>query len=767
MIFREVIMPGHRKLLKILLVVLGILIVLAIVGYIAISSFLSPAYLRNLVSKIATESLHHPVEIGNVSLKLGFKIGVGIDKINIPNLPGFSAEPMVQIEKTALNFKLFPLLRRQIVISSIDITDFSFNIEKNKENQINFVAIIPGESKGASWQLSLAKIALSKGRIRYFDAQTKSEIRITEINQHINFERNFIKVAGSQSVYLLKSRQFPDVILKVSNNIVYDTLAKNIEIKKVVVSYEPVDLNISGTIERMEMLNINLDLKIGDLSKIVSLIPQEFRPQKLSGSLGTNLLVSGSLKEPNFTGKCEIKNIAIRPKEINRDVEKINGSFSFAQNSVKNIVISGLIGNTKFEISGAVDNFKNPVLDIIINLSGNLKDFESLTNDLKGTKLSGLVSFNTTVRGALNRPSYFGDYSVTDATIDGVGLEKPITNFIIKGMIQNDAVKISECRGNIGKSDFQFSGTITNFKSPIIQINNVSNLIDLDELLPKAKKTGGEKRGGIPLTIRGSVKINKLTGMNMEFKNINTGFAYEKGIIDLKNCSAEGFDGKVWFDLYYDSKSPEPYRINTRMDKISAKKVLSRFLKFENLEANLSGVSNFLGRGLDEKAVLQNLTASGNLKLTNGEFKNFAFFNELFNWLGIKGYQAFTFNDFYCSYKIENGKTKVEDWSFVSSIGNFLTQGTIGLDGKINLNITLTLNKKESDALKTYHGDWLLPYDKNGRATVDIIATGKILSPQFKLDTARIKDRLKGVIKDEFDKKKKELEKKLKDLLKW
>ncbi|MEO0190452.1 MAG: hypothetical protein ABIL18_05670, partial [candidate division WOR-3 bacterium] len=175
---------------------------------------------------------------------------------------------------------------------------------------------------------------------------------------------------------------------------------------------------------------------------------------------------------------------------------------------------------------------------------------------------------------------------------------------------------------------------------------------------------------------------------------------------------------------------------------------------------------NFQGMGFEQRQVISNLTASGSIRLVNGAFNNFEFLNKLCEWLGFKDKKTIPLQDLVFSYKIENGRTNIEDWSMESGIGNFLVNGWIKLDGVINLAITLTLNKRESDILKSYHGDWVLYYDPKGRATIDIIATGKLLSPQFKLDTNKIKERLKGKIKDEYDKKKKELENKLKDLFK-
>lgn len=756
-----------KKLLKILLVVVTGILVLVVIGYFAIKSFLTPAYLRSMASKIASESLKRPVEIGHVSLRIGFKVGVTIGDISLPNLTGFSPEPMVQIDKTSLNFKLLPLLKREVVIGSIDLQGMNVKVERNKENKLNIAMVImPKETRGTRWSFSLDAINIAQGSIKYTDAVSEMEIHAKDINQNIEFKGHKITISGEQSFYVLKSKIIPEMVVKIKNNIEYDTLRKDTNIKNLSAIYEPINLNATGTIEKMERLNITADLKIDDLSKSLSLIPNNMRPRRLAGSMKTAVTILGTTKEPKIDGRCELKNVLIGLKDINRELEKINGSLSFDQNSIRNILIQGQIAETKFDLSGSVANLKEPVLNLGLKIVGNLKDLESLTNQTKGVKMSGPLNLNVTIKGTSSKPSYFGDFSISDANIDGVGFAKPLSSLRLKGTIQNDAAKITECSGHIGRSDFSLNGYVSNFKKPVAQINSSSNIIDLDEMLPQTQKGKKQESKPVPVTLQGTVRINKLTGMDMEFKNINTNFIYENGVIDLKNCNADAFDGKVQFDFYYNVNSPEPYRITTRMNNLSAQKVLKRFLKFENLEAKLNGMSNFQGRGLSQKEVIANLSASGNLKFNNGVFKDFGFLTQLLSWVGLKDYKDLKFSEFICYFKIENGKSKVEDWAISSTIGNFLTNGTIGLDGKLNLLITLTLNKKESDLIKKYHVDWLLYFDKNGRAVIDMIASGKLTSPQFKLDTNKIKERLKGKIKDEWDKKKKELEKKLKDLLK-
>lgn len=751
---------------KIVLIIIAILLIIIASGYFAIKAYLTPNRISTIAERVASEAVQHPVEIGRVGLKIGFKIGITIDDVVLPKVKGFSRDPMVQVDRIALNLRLLPLLRRQIVIGSVDLLGLKINLERDRGGVLNITPVIPKQAKGTGWVLSLSSISIVDGNLDYYDAKSKTELRVEDVRQNISFRGKMVATNGTNTLHILKSKDLPEMDIKINNNVQYDTSKKDFHINKLSVLYHPIHLEISGTVANMERLDLYATLKVDDLSKLQPLIPSASRPHILNGALKTKLSVLGTTKEPDIVGECELKNVTFVPKDMRRGIEKITGRLLFDKNAIKDITLEGNIGNSRLIMGGSLQNLKDPMLNLNVQMEGDLHDLESITDDMKGIQMKGPLYVKMTVKGKAKDVSYSGEYTLRDASIHGIGLANPITRLDIKGTIKKDEVKIDRCSGQIGRSDFSLSGHMSNFKKPVVQIANKSNLIDLDELIPKPAKDKKQEGKPLALTLRGDVSINTLTGMDMVFKNVNTRFIYENGVIDLKDCIADAFDGKVKFDFYYDANRPEPYRISTRMTSVSAKQILTRFLKFENLEGRLTGMSNFRGNGLAKKDVISNLSASGNLKVQNGIFKNFQFLTVLLAWLGMKDYKNVEFDDCALYFSIDNGKANVKDWTVSSRVGDFLTNGTVGLDGRLNLDITTTLSKQYSDIVKKYHGDWLFPIDDKSRATIDIIGSGKLDSPQFRLDRDKINKRLKGKLKDHFEEKKKEWENKLKDLFK-
>ncbi|MEO0190457.1 MAG: translocation/assembly module TamB domain-containing protein, partial [candidate division WOR-3 bacterium] len=430
-----------KKTLKILGIIIGVLVLIFVIGYIAISSFLTPAYLRSVVEKMSSQAINYPVEVGNVSLNLGFKIAIGIDKLALKNPPGFSDRKMVDIEKINLNLKLLPLFRRQIVINSISINGAVINIERNKDNYYNIAVPKLQKMEGPGFSIAVDRIEISRVNLYYNDALTKTEFKIKNIKQEITFKRSLIIINGGQFFDIAKIKDIPEIEIKIKNNLEYDTLTKNVNIKELKAEYSTVEAELSGTIDKSEMLNLNATLRITELANLVNIIPAKSKPSKLTGSIKADATILGTIKEPKVNGKCELVNITFKPKGLNQEIQKINGSFAFDINSIKNIIIQGIYGTSRFDISGGVNNLKNPLLDLIVKVSLNLKDIETFSPQTSGMKLAGTANINITVKGNAEKPNYFGDYNVSDATIDGVGLVKPITNLRVKGTLQNDGAK--------------------------------------------------------------------------------------------------------------------------------------------------------------------------------------------------------------------------------------------------------------------------------------------------------------------------------------
>lgn len=756
------------KPVKILIIALGAFVLLVIAAYAAARSYLTPERTRHIAEEFASQALDRPVTIGQTGLSFGFKIAISARDISVPDAEG-QPRPMVHIDEARLNVDLLSLLRGRIAISSIDISRFEVNARRDAGKELNIAALLPKQATGPGLAVAVSRLRLRDGRIHYRDALSRQEFKVDEIDQDIRLGRKIsargglLVAAAGRDTSLLNAMP-----VKVNNAIEYDQISRDITLRELKASAGPLIVDLSGSVKENGALDIKGRITASDLSRLAELLPAAYRMKQMGGSLESDLSILGTSSKPQLAGTCRLKGITLVPKSFNRALEKTSGSFSFTHRSISDIDLKGSIGNANFKVGGAVTGIdtRTPGLDLKADMDGDLKDLGSLTDAMKGITMSGGLTVTASVKGDVKTPRYAGTVTIRGASIDGIGLGKPIRALNIQARLQNQGVRIERCSGQIGRSDFSLTAVAPDLRRPVFEITNHSSLVDLDELMPPKTAGTGKETKPLDMTITGSIEADRVTGMNMEFTSVSARFKYAKGVIDVADGRARGFDGQVRLDLHYDANRPEPYRINAQVSSAEAQQVGRRFLGYDRISGDLSGGVQFSGSGLDKRSVKSNMSGTGGLKVTNGKFSNFTFLTKFLGWMGLTGRNVVTFNDLNCGFTIVNGRADLDDWTMSSQIGDFLSRGSVGLDGTVDMQIAVTLSRSSSDIVKKFHGDWIFFTDKDGRTVIDAQARGTFDAPTFTLDRNRIKQRIGGTIKSEFDKKTKEFESKLKDIIK-
>jgi AsmA protein len=125
-----------KKLLKIVAIIIGVLIVIAVILSFAIDA---NTFKPKLEAEL-TDALGRPVRVGNLSLSL-FSGGVSADNIAIADDPQFSKTPFVQAKSLKVGVEMIPL----IFSKTINITELTLN-----DPQISLVK----SENGATWNFS-------------------------------------------------------------------------------------------------------------------------------------------------------------------------------------------------------------------------------------------------------------------------------------------------------------------------------------------------------------------------------------------------------------------------------------------------------------------------------------------------------------------------------------------------------------------------------------------------------------------------------------
>jgi AsmA protein len=189
-----------KRALKILAIVIGVLIVIAI----ALPFFVDANTFRPKLESELSDALGRPVKVGNLTLSL-FSGGVSADDISIADDPAFSKSPFVQAKSLKVGVEMMPL----IFSKTLNVTELTLNkpeialVKSDNGDTWNFSSL--GEKNAAASKpstapssgnpnLSVAKLNVKDGRLTISRAGTSEKPHVYD---KVNIEITNFSFASS------------------------------------------------------------------------------------------------------------------------------------------------------------------------------------------------------------------------------------------------------------------------------------------------------------------------------------------------------------------------------------------------------------------------------------------------------------------------------------------------------------------------------------------------------------------------------------------
>ena len=132
-----------RKLLKVAAIAVGVLVLLVIALSIFVKSYLSSDRLKPIILPKAEAMTGRKVQLDEINVSL-FS-GIVAKGLSVKEKDG--QRDFLKIGRFVFSYKLLPLLKKQLVISKIEIVSPSVSIKKGKEGRYNFSDIMEKSSQ--------------------------------------------------------------------------------------------------------------------------------------------------------------------------------------------------------------------------------------------------------------------------------------------------------------------------------------------------------------------------------------------------------------------------------------------------------------------------------------------------------------------------------------------------------------------------------------------------------------------------------------------
>jgi AsmA protein len=161
-----------------LILITGAIIVIFIVAVTALVLFVDVESYRHKVEAAASDALGMNFRIkGRMGLSLYPAIGVKLDEIELIN----RGSSIASAERLRIRLELFPLLKKELHITRLEIIRPSFSIKRDLKGRFNFESS-GKKSKGSEGNdglYTMRKLLISEGTLVYSDAKSKQEVTLS------------------------------------------------------------------------------------------------------------------------------------------------------------------------------------------------------------------------------------------------------------------------------------------------------------------------------------------------------------------------------------------------------------------------------------------------------------------------------------------------------------------------------------------------------------------------------------------------------------
>lgn len=503
-----------KKIVKTLGWILISILVIAGLGFAAVTLFVNPNTIKPYLTKMVSEQTGQELAIeGDLKWTFYPLIGVSADHVVLKNKPGFPNEPLVNANKIIVSVQLKPLFSKQIKIDEILLQDTQINLTKINSSQNNWTFEKSSNSKNESteasntdkYSLDISKIIVLNATIKYNNIPEHKTTIISKLNfatKNIQPEKPFnlnTDFNYEKSHYVFEG----NVQLNVKDAII---ILKNYQLK------------IDG--KKETKISGNADLNIKSQQLILNPFSIDLPGFKATGNLkGINVF-----NNPNISGHIDTN--TFNPKKIAEafgyplhtasnealSSAKLSANISANTHAIQLDNLRGTLDNSK--LTGSVKwNFSNKLLNFSINgdqlslekykmsneSAKNNEQNSSHQNKNSSFKANGKITFNSIVADKIRLDRFSSNLSYEDDILN-------LTNIV---------------GGIFGGTTTGSASVSTKTNTPVIQINQKFtgiNISSAEKLLIGESKISGTADATANLRIQGDV--NNLNG-NLNFISRN------------------------------------------------------------------------------------------------------------------------------------------------------------------------------------------------------------------------------------------------------
>jgi AsmA protein len=441
-------------------------------------------------------------------------------------------------------------------------------------------------------------------------------------------------------------------------------------------------------------------------------------------------------------GLFNFETLAVLAKaELEKPVPEDTGKPASAALPLALTVNEVTVDNAQFVVRDALKEI--PDTDVKADLKVSL----DLGRDLASLRYRGDLRFDVNAEYGELRPHVFGK---SDFDQDRLGYTVDVS---------------------LEKEQIRLSGEVKNYtKVPDIRLDVVSNAINIDHLLAlaaglPAASQNGEKgtskdvkttspathRAVLPpgLKAAGEIKIGQTLYKGLVVTDFLLGYGLDKGILTVKDLFTKVADGQVRSKIKVDLNKPGlAYDGQFDVESVNVEELLACLAPGvkDMISGALQSHLTFSGAGTEWPKLRNALIVDGTYGLHDGRVSNTPVTVAVAKLLGLDELNNMSFEDLDGSLHIIKGQVALKTRMTGKDV-NAQAKGTVGLDGKLNLPVSLRFSPKLSEKFKKRASMAKYLADETGEVEIRLKLAGTVTRPYPTLDTAGVQEQVKETVR--------------------
>jgi len=729
-----------HKALKWTLMGLGsvILVLGAVLAYVAAT--FDPNDYKSAIIQAVKEKTGRTLELkGDIGLSLFPSLGMKLGPTSLSERN--SAQAFAGLESAFVSVKVMPLLAKDLIVDAVELKGLRATIVRDKAGKLNVDDLVgpqktPEDKAGAPVKIDIARVEIADADVTFADQAGGTRYRLSKLDLKTGRLANGVTTPVDLSAVIASEKDKAELDTKLKAKLTFD-------LERQLYKLDGLDCSVKG--------------RYGDISGLNATAKGNVEARLGSGEYVANPLeVAVSGKRPG--GDVNVKLDAPR-LTLTQDKVEDGKTVLEAQLSELGAKLTAKI--TVGSVQGAYTALSAGPLDADIEMKSDGRTVKA--------RLGGALTGNLETK-RFELPNLALAAKVSDPK-----LPKGSFDADIKGAVRVDLAKESaglDFTGKLEESSVSGKVAVTKFSPLAVTFDLNADQLDVDRLMGKApggksadaktgKGAGSDDRIDLSalktVNAAGSVRIGKLTAMNLKSSQFRADMKVAGGRLDVSPVSAQLYQGTLNGSLSAQAANQPVFTVKQSLAGVAVGPLLRDAANIDTLDGKGTINLDLTTQGATVDALKKALNGNAAIHLADGSLKGIDIAGTIRSARDkireLRGEQVkpadktqkTDFSELKATFNVKNGVARNNDLSMKSPLLRVSGAGDIDI-GHDRMNYVL-----KATLVGTTKGQGGKDAADLGGLTVPVKLTGPINSPQYAIDFAgMVTDVAKQRVQDEL-----------------